>query len=115
MGLGDQRESLDPRGPPGLSVRVTHSIYVLIICVTRIYEMHTYSAWGLSGDPQFTSPQQACFPPSGEMGVLKHLPITRGSQTPAQTLDGLEERGGACAVQGRTVPHLLLGGYLPCL
>lgn len=68
MCLGGQRESLDPRGPPGLSVRVTHSIYVLIICVTRIYEMHIYSAWGLSGDPQFTSPQQACFPPSGEMG-----------------------------------------------
>lgn len=68
MCLGGQRESLDPRGPPGLSVCVTHSIYVLIICVTRIYEMHIYSAWGLSGDPQFTSPQQACFPPSGEMG-----------------------------------------------
>ena len=60
-----------------------------------MYEIHIYSAWGLSGDPQFTGPpfSKRAFHHQGKWGMPKHLLSTRGSQTPAQTLDGLEERG----------------------
>ena len=101
MCSGGQRERLDPRGPPRLSVCVICSIYILIICVTCIYEIHIYPAWGLSGDLYFTRPPvcKHAFHHQGKRGVPKHLLVTRGSQTPAQTLDGLAERGEAC------VPH----------